>query len=225
MRLRFTSLGLFAALPIFAGEPDLSSPAAAVRSYLVAAKANDVETAKRCWLIDDDNASGALDVVVGMGVASRRLVAAADTKFGADGVTLLGRWNRPTCTDRAIDLTLERLATAEVKERGNVAHLAMPWQPGDGESAATYFNVKAPPLCCRRLGEQWRLDANVFTGAERATDLFAANSIWSVWRDEMNVMNDLTEAIDKGEFKDVAAFERELHARVAQLKAKYAKKN
>ena len=81
----------------------------------VATKANDVETAKRCWMIDDDNASGALDVVVGMWVASRKLVAATDAKFGADGVKLLGRWNRPTCTDKAIELTWNDSRRSTVK--------------------------------------------------------------------------------------------------------------
>jgi hypothetical protein len=224
MRLFLSLIAALVTLPIFAAEPDLSSPPAAVRSYLAATKANDLETAKRCWMIDDDNASGALDVIVGMWVASRKLVAVAEAKFGADGVKLLGRWNRPTCTDKAIDLTLERLAAAQLKENGNVARLTIDWQPGDGKTTPTFFNVEAPPLCLRRLGEQWRLDANVFTGAEKAASLFGPDQLWPVWRDEMAVMNELTAAIEKGEIKNVAEFERELKARVDALKAKYAKR-
>jgi hypothetical protein len=222
-----TFLAVFAALttlPALAGEPDLSSPPAAVRSYLAAVKANDVETARRCWMIDDDNTSGALDVIVGRSVASRKLVAATEAKFGADGVKLLGRWNRPACTDKAVELTLERLASAQLKENGNVARISIPWQPGDGESSPTFFDVGAPPLCLRRLGEQWRLDANVFVGVEKAASLFGPDQLWPVWRDEMGVMNDLTSAIEKGEIKDLAAFERELKSRVDALKAKYAPK-
>jgi hypothetical protein len=49
-------------------------------------------------------------------------------------------------------------------------------------------------------------------------------SIWSVCRDEMAVMNDLTAAIEKGQFKNSADFERELQSRVAVLKAKYERK-
>ena len=40
----------------------------------------------------------------------------------------------------------------------------------------------------------------------------------------MNIMNELTSAIEKGTIKDVAGFERELKTRVDALKAKYEKK-
>jgi hypothetical protein len=80
------------------------------------------------------------------------------------------------------------------------------------------------PLVFLRVDEQWKLDANVFTGIEKAADLFGPMSIWSVCRDEMAVMNDLTTAIEKGQFKNAAEFERELQARVAVLKAKYERK-
>ena len=81
-RLAVCLFAAFASSPAFAGEPDLTSPAATVRSYLAATKANDVETAKKCWVIDDGNVSGTLDVVVGMWIESRRLVAATDAKLG-----------------------------------------------------------------------------------------------------------------------------------------------
>jgi hypothetical protein len=213
-----------AALPAFADEPDLSSPPATVRSYLTAVKANDIEAAKRCWVIDDNNASGALDVIVGMWVASRKLVAVTQANLGAGGVKHLGRWNRPNCSDRAIDLTLERLATAESKELKTIAKLTFAWQPGEGETTPAFMYVKVP-LCFRRIDEQWKLDANVFTGCKDATEMFAPMSIWSVCRDEMAVMNDLTAAIEKGQFKDATEFERELQARVAVLKAKYERKD
>ena len=93
MRFTFAMFAIFAALPAFAGEPDLSSPPAALRAYLAATKANDVETAKKCWTIDDGNASGALDVVAGMWIASRKLVAVTETKFGRSlsaKVTVMG---------------------------------------------------------------------------------------------------------------------------------------
>src|SRR5262249_38768603 len=163
MRFILTIAASLAALPAFAGEPDLSSPPATVRSYLAAIKANDVEAAKRCWTIDDGNASGALDVVVGMWVASRKLVAVTQAHLGSEGVKHLGRWNRVACSDRAIDVTLERLATAESKELKTIAKLTIPWQPGDGETTPAFLCVKVP-LVFLRVDDQWRLDANVFTG-------------------------------------------------------------
>src|SRR5262245_46950525 len=142
MRSILTVAASLAALPAFAGEPDLSSPSATVRSYLAAVKANDIETAKRCWIIDDNNTSGALDVVVGMWVASRKLVAVTQAKLGEDGLKHLGRWNRPVCSDKAIDLTFDRLAGAQFKEQKTIAKLTIPWQPGDGETNPAFLFVK-----------------------------------------------------------------------------------
>lgn len=224
MRSILTVLASLAALPVFAGEPDLSSPQGTIRSYLSAVKANDIDAAKRCWAIDDNNASGALDVVVGMWISSRKLAAATHATLGSEGVRHLGRWNRPACSDKAIDLTLQRLATAESKEHKTIAKVTIPWQPGDGETAPAFMYVRVP-LCLRRVDDQWKLDANVYTGVEKAADLFGPTSIWSVCRDEMTVMNDLTAAIEKGQFKNAAEFERELQARVAVLKAKYERKD
>jgi len=224
MRFTFAMFAIFAALPAFAGEPDLSSPPATLRAYLAATKANDLETAKKCWTIDDGNASGALDVVAGMWVASRKLVAVTEAKFGDAGVKLLGRWNRPSCTDKAIDLTWERIGIPEVKERGDLARFTLGWQPDDGETRPAFF-YRTKPVFFRRVGEQWMLDANIFTDTNRAADLFGPTKIWPVWRDEMNLMNDLISDIEKGTFKNVVEFERQLKARVDVLKAKYEKKD
>jgi hypothetical protein len=224
MRLTFSTLAALATLPAFAGQPDLSSPVATVRSYVVATKANDVHAARKCWTIDDGNASGALDVVVGMWVASRRLAAVAEAKLGPDGVKLLGRWNRANCSDRAIDTTLERLGNTNLRERDETARVTIGWQPGDGEATPAFLCIRVP-LVLRRVGLDWKLDANVFTGSERAADLFGPDKVWSVWRDEMAVMTELTAALENGQLKDVATFEKEMKARVDELKAKYGRKD
>lgn len=155
MRFTFVLFAIFAAFPVFAGEPDLSSPPATLRAYLAATKANDVESAKKCWTIDDGNASGALDVVAGMWVASRKLVAVTESKFGDAGVKLLGRWNRLSCTDKAIDLTSERIGTPEVKQLSDLARFTVGWQAGDGEAMPVFFYRTKPIFFspCRRAVE------------------------------------------------------------------------
>jgi hypothetical protein len=222
-RLAVCLIATFASLPAFAGEPDLTSPAATARSYLLATKANDVETAKKCWTVDDGNASGTLDVVVGMWIETRKLVAATDAKFGPEGLKLLGRWNRLNCADRAIDRTLERVAAATLREGETAARLVVTWAPEDRQSDPAF--LCEAPFRLRRAGDQWKLDANVFTGVEKASDLFATGKLWAVWRDEMAVMKDLTAGLEKGQFKDLAEFERDLKARVDDLKAKYERKD
>lgn len=222
-RLALCLLAAFASLPAFAGEPDLSSPSAAVRSYLLATKANDLETAKKCWAVDDDNVSGTLDVVVGMWIETRKLVAATDAKFGAGGLKLLGRWDRPSCTNQAIDRTLERVAAATLREGETAARLVVAWAPADRQADPAF--LCEAPFRLRRVGDQWKLDANVFTGVEKAADLFATGKLWAVWRDEMAIMKDLTAGLVKDQFKEIAQFERELKGRVDVLKAKYERKD
>ena len=221
-RLTLSILALFAVGPAFAKGPDFSGAAETTKTYLLATKANDVEAAKKCWTIDDNNESGALDVVVGLWISSRKLVAAVESKLGPEGVKALGRWNRPHGTNEAIDTTLTRLGNVRIQERGDVATLKIEWQTGDGDTTAAFMCVKTP-LVFRRVAGEWKLDANVFTGTAKAADLFAPGNLWPIWRDEIEVMSDLTSLIESGTIKDLATFRVVLKARVDGLKAKYAK--
>ena len=208
--------------PMYAAEPDLSTPQSTLRSYLIATKENDLASAKLCWTIDDNNASGALDVIVGMGISSRKLVAASKGKFGTEGIKALGKWDRPHCTDAAIDSTLARIASAEVKERGETARMTIPWEAGEGEKTPVFLYVKAP-IFVRKIGAEWKLDANTLTGTDKAADLFGPNKIWPIWRDEMSLMDELTGSINKGTIGTLAEFEAAIKTRVDGLKAKYEK--
>lgn len=155
---------------------DLSPPQATFRSYLAAVKANDLVAAKACWTIDDGDTAGALDVVIGQAVESRRLVAAVRKAFGDDGVKALGRWDRPACSDAAIDRTARRLADAEVKTADDVGRIKFAWS--DDDTGANCFVYLKAAFGLRKINEAWRLDANVFAGSERAVDLFADGKIW-----------------------------------------------
>ena len=207
-------------IPAQAG--DYSFPLATIRSYLEATKKNDLEEAKKCWCIDDNNACGALDVVIGMWISSRKLSSATEAKFGADGLKLLGKWHRSNCTNQAIAITLERSVNISMKD-GGTAHARFKWEEGDDETTPVFLCIKAP-LVLRKVDGQWKLDANQFTGSDKATDLFAEGKIWPIWREEMKVMDDLTTLLEKGRIKDLAAFEAELKSRVSQLKAKFERK-
>src|SRR4051794_34884975 len=156
-----------------------------------------------------------------MWVETRRLVAATEAKLGPDGVKALGRWNRPGCTDRAIDRTLERVTAATVRTGETAARLIITWREEDrAADPAFLFDF---PFRLRRSGDQWKLDASVLTGGE-VTPTPSASRALSIGRDEMAVMRDLTAALEKGQFKDAAEFERELKIQVEALKAKYEQK-
>jgi hypothetical protein len=202
-------------------EPDLTTPSACLKTYLLATKANDLETAKKCWVVDDRNASGSLDLVAGSWIASRRLVALTEKKFGSAGVKLLGRWNRPNCTTAAIDTTLERLGNADIRERGELARVAIRWEEGDGDTTPAFLKVGS--IVLRKIGTEWKIDANLFTGCDTAEEMFQPTKIWPIWRDEMHVMSELATAIERGTITTIDALQEDLNTRVAALKAKYEK--
>ncbi len=135
---------------------------------------------------------------------------------------MLGRWNRVNCGEPALATTLERLGGYDLKERGDESNLKIHWQAGDGESTPAFLVTKAP-LYFRRVAGEWKLDANVYMGESKAANLFGPTSIWSVCRDELAVMAELTSLLEKGTIKDLARFELELKRRVEGLKAKYEK--
>jgi len=219
---RLAILAALATAPCFAKGPDFSGPTETTKTYLLATRANDLEAAKQCWTIEDDNASGALDVIAGMWIEARKLTAAAEAKLGPAGVKALGRWNRVNATTAAIDTSLQRIGNVRIHESGDRSSMKIDWQPGDGETTPAFLCMKAP-LFFRRTVDGWKLDANLFTGTEKAADLFGPGKIWSVWRDEMAVMAALTALLEKGTIKDLPTFEAELKRRVDLLKAKYEK--
>ncbi len=208
-----------------ATEPDQSTPQAAFRTFLEGIKKNDIDLAKGCWVIDDDNRSGALDLLVGRWIASRKLSDITDAKLGANGLKVLGRWHRTDLSDAAIGRTLVRLENAEVTEHGDLAKLKFKWQPGDGAEEGkltTVFLYLNVPYGLRKIGKEWKIDANIFMDAKRADDLFKPNSIWVVWRDEMELMNQLAEKLEKRKIQTVPQFEKQVKESVDALKAKYA---
>ncbi|MEZ6141474.1 MAG: hypothetical protein R3B84_12955 [Zavarzinella sp.] len=210
------------ALP--ATEPDLSTPTATVQSFFAATKANDLEQAKACWMINDHNESGILEVAIGMSITSRKLTEIVGKQFGAEGGKLLGRWRRAHCSDLAINYSLERLALAKTDITSENARVIIPWQDGDGEKNPAFFMVRAP-LFLRQVEGKWKLDANIFLGTEKPESLFQGDATpWKVWRDERMVMESLISQLEAGSLRTVTDFEKELQAKVTALKAKYASK-
>jgi hypothetical protein len=228
MFARWTSVVLFLSLvgQNRAAEPDLSSPHATFRTFLEAVKKNDLEQAKRCWTIDDDNRSGALDVLVGRWIAARKLSDIVDAKLGANGLKVMGRWHRADLSNQAIGRTIVRLEKAEAVDREDIATLKFRWEPGDsadGKQTAVFLYLNVP-YGLHKIGNQWRIDANLFMDVKQADELFKPNSIWVVWREEMELMNRLTEMLEKRQIQTVAQFEKQVKESVDALKAKYAKK-
>ncbi|HEY1187431.1 MAG TPA: hypothetical protein VGE74_07220, partial [Gemmata sp.] len=63
---------------------EYADPKATYRTYIEAVRKNDVQAAKQCWVIDDDNKSGALDTMVGLRISMRQINQVAEKRFGAE---------------------------------------------------------------------------------------------------------------------------------------------
>src|SRR5437868_1313445 len=62
-----------------------TDPKTTFQTYLEAVRKIDAKAAKMCWVIDDDNQCGALDVLVGGWISPRQLNQVAVKRFGEEG--------------------------------------------------------------------------------------------------------------------------------------------
>src|SRR4051812_30274860 len=77
-RMSLASLAAFllVAVPLGPDAPasaKTGGPKAVFLTYLDAVRNEDPKAAKACWVIDDDNKSGALDVIAGFAISRRRV--------------------------------------------------------------------------------------------------------------------------------------------------------
>jgi hypothetical protein len=155
---------------------DYRTPQKTLQTYLRAVKANDAAAAKQCWVISDKNKSDVLDILVGDVITAHRLNEVVRSKFPAQGRELLGKdqVTRDSCTDEAIDRTLERLKDAEVEVRGDTAKLWVRWQDNDGREEQPVFRYSGsiPIARFRLVNGAWKIDANKEIGFQRPADFF-----------------------------------------------------
>lgn len=193
-----------------------ATPTDAYRSYLNAVKNNDHSKAKRCWWISGNDSCGALDVVVGMWVASHR-VGAAMSKAGIDGKQF-GDFIRDDCTDKAIDRTLARLEHSDCTVEGGTARLTIRWKKDDGyPNPAFFYGDGAIPF--RKIGAGWKIDASAVCGIEKPQDLFAGD--WGeAFRSQMVLANEVAAGLESKKLKTAADVVRLLEKHVGSLEGR-----
>jgi hypothetical protein len=164
--------------------PAYGTPEKTFAAFARAVKSKDLAGAKDCWSISDDNRSGVLDLLVGEWVEARRLDELARSKFAAE---LASETEEPSataravlldesCTDAAIDRTLERLRQADVEIRGDTAQLRIRWRREDtGENPPPFFYRCYLPYDARfrQVKGAWKLDAHWEIGLQRPADCLA----------------------------------------------------
>jgi hypothetical protein len=194
-----------------------SDPKATYRAYIEAILANDARNAMRRWYIDDKNASGALDVIVGMCISSRMLEQLAAKRFGKEGAAAIpDGWHRNAASDRALRLTIRRLTDATGTVTGTTAEVRIKWREGDGrEGRAFEFGKSAIPF--RKVRGEWKIDANRRCDVEHAAELFEPGSWGRLFRDQVGIMNRAVDGIRSGKISTAKALAGFIKTRLAAL--------
>jgi hypothetical protein len=177
-----------------------ANPKSTFRTYIEAVRKNDASAAKKCWVLDDDDKFGALDVVVGRNIALRRLRQVAAEKFGKEGAQAVPEdWRLEKVTDEALDLTKKRLDKAEVRIKGDKASLEIKRDKGEKRPA---FEDYREPIPFRKVGEDWKIDFNqlVGTGA-RFLDATAIPPIGLIFAGHAVIANEAVDRVKKGKLK------------------------
>lgn len=199
---------------------EYADPKSTYRAYIEAIRNNDLKAAIRCWTVEDDNKCGALDVIVGLWISMRQINQVAAKKFGEAGLRAIGGWQRDDITDRALALTKKRLDDAEVKITGTTAELRIKWQESDGGSNPA-FALSEEPTIFRKLNGEWKIDFNKGTGLKRGADFFEKGTWGPLFRDQVVIMNEAIDAMEKGRIKSAKELEKYINEKIEAKKKKY----
>jgi hypothetical protein len=209
-----------AKLPADKPAAEYADPKATYRTYIEAIRKNDIKAAKQCWVIDDDK-SGALDTMVGLWISMRQINQVAERKFGSEGLdAILKGWRRNDVADPALNLTKKRLDEAEVKITGNTAALKIKWRADDSVPNPT-FEFREGPISFRKVGGNWKIDANKMTGLERGADFFEKGTWGRMFRDQVAIMNEAIDGMEKGKLKTAKELEMFIEGKIAAMTKKY----
>lgn len=196
-------------------------PESTYRNYIEAIRISDVQAAKKFWVIDDNNKSGVLDVIVGLWISPRQLNQLALKNFGPKGMQAIPKgWRRDDLTDQALDLTQKRLDDVEVKIEGDRAELKIKWKDGDGGDNPA-FEFSHDPIIFRKVSSIWKMDANRMCDLERGIDFFKPGSWGPMFRDQVVIMNEAVEGIEKGKLKTAKDLEVFINGKITAMEKKY----
>jgi hypothetical protein len=210
-----------AKLPADKPADEYADPKATYRTYIEAVRKNDVKAAKQCWVIDDDNKSGALDTIVGLWISMRQINQVAEKSFGAKGLdTILKGWRRDDVTDPALDLTKKRLDDAEVKINGDTAELKIKWKEDDGVPNPAFEFGESTSF--RKVGGNWKIDANKMTSCPKGGADFFEKGAWGrMFRDQVAIMNEAIDGMEKNKLKTMRELGVFIEGKLAAMKKKY----
>lgn len=204
-------------IAVSAEENDSGSPIAIYRSYIEAVEKEDLEAAKECWTVDDDNLS-ILDITIGVWISSRRLFKAVSHRFGKEALEKF-EFYHDGVTDQALRITKKRLDESKVVINGNHAKLQIKWHEDDGYPNSAFEFSADDPVLFLRVNGKWKLDTKEMVG--EAT--YATGSISFGMRLCVTAYNDATRALENGQFTSVKELEQFIGNRLTALSKEHQK--
>jgi hypothetical protein len=140
---------------VAAGPPaaDRTSPDAAVRAYLQAAKAGDLKAARACLHAEGKDGAVVADVFAGTLTASPQLTNAARARFGK-AVDGSGLATRDKELRAYFDAALKRLDRAKPLVEKDQATLTLP----DKDEKWGLFNLVESDMVLTKAADGWRID-------------------------------------------------------------------
>lgn len=188
-------------LPAAENPAVFADPVSTYRFYIDAVRKTDPAAAKSCFAINDDNKSGALDVMVGLWISTRRLDQIATKKFGADSARAILEpigFSRGDLSDAALDLTEKRLTGTRVKLLGDdKAELVIRWQEDDGDPNEAFENQGDDPIRFIKVNDAWKIDATDLSGEE-----FLKEGTWgAAFRDHVTIADAASDQLVEGSLK------------------------
>jgi len=187
-------------------------PKSTCQNYLEAVKRADLDAALKCWEYRKED-SAAMNVVVGIWIAHRRLNQAVANKFKAkESLNILDGWLRDDLTDEAIALTEKLLLSAKAEYKGDNAILDMKWQ--DVDTSETCFRFPEQPTL-RKIGGSWKMSVS------GENDVLEKGTWGPLIRDTMNFLNEAADKVNKGEFKTVIELKKFLDTKEKAMETRY----
>lgn len=196
-------------------KPDFSSPLNIWKSYLESVKRDDLEAAKQCLLLDQED-KDLLEFAAGLWIAHHRFNQIVTRRFGKQ---VASQYIRPDCSNEAIDRTLEKISKATVTITGDKAEAKVDW--GNYDDTKPYFCFTGEtPAEFRKVKGRWKLVCEMEAPAEK---VFAPGTMGWAMRETMNLLNATSDSIESGRLATWEQVTKHLEAQEEALKRQYEK--
>jgi hypothetical protein len=192
--------------------PNYRTPKQTLITYLRAIKNNDVAGARKCWWINDPEQTRILDILAERPIAVHQLNEIMRTKFPAEDREKV--WIDDGVTKEGINRTIARLERSYTDVKGDCATMRIRLKEGD--EPAFFSGSSRPVAKFRRVGSDWRLDANWEIGFQRPADFWVPQSWFYDSPRDVTVHRKLIDDLKNGRLRTVEEFNK---ARDAEWKA------